>query len=133
MKGGKPLSRGLRLVSGNAGKRPLPAAETEVVARGRPRKPTKLQGRAAELWDEVLARTDWLAEADSYLLHIWVQLMAEFERAPDKMVAARLTQLRLAGASLGLDPTTRPRLVSTPPPATDPADRFLGAQHTHLR
>jgi hypothetical protein len=59
--------------------------------------------------------------------------VAEFERAPDKMVAARLTQLRLAGASLGLDPTTRPRLVGTPPPATDPADRFLGAQHTHLR
>ena len=108
VRGAKPKATVLKLVTGNPGKRALPSAEPE--ATGRPIKPTKLRGRAAQLWDEVVDVAWWLTAADGYKLHIWCALQAEFEKAPTKMVAARISQLRAAGSELGLDPASRARL-----------------------
>lgn len=105
--GQRPKPTALRLIT-KAGHRPIPEGEPEV--SGSPVKPQKLRGRMLELWDEVVIRAPWLGEADSYKLHVWCALHAEFERGPSKMLSARIAQLRAAGSELGLDPSARARL-----------------------
>lgn len=108
IRGQKPKATQLRLVTGNAGHRPIP--EAEPVPEGSPIKPKKLKGRPAKLWEEVIAIAFWLSAADGYKLHIWCELQAEFESSPAKMVSARISQLRAIGSELGLDPSSRARL-----------------------
>jgi len=107
-RGAKPKPTVLKLVQGNPGHRPLP--ENEVEADGKPVKPKKCTGRPGQLWDEVVSRAPWLAAADSYKLHMFCALHAEFERSPAKMIASRLSQLRALGSELGLDPSARTRV-----------------------
>lgn len=107
LRGRKPVAEVIRLATGNPGKRPIRSGPD---APGALVRPAKIRGRAAELWDEVAERAPWLSAADSYKLHVWCELQAEFERAPRKMVAARIGQLRSAGSELGLDPGSRARL-----------------------
>ena len=73
-------------------------------------RPRYLKGRAAKLWDQVAAFAWWLSEVDSYKLGMWCTLQAEFEYAPEKMIASRITQLRAVGGDLGIDPAARARL-----------------------
>jgi hypothetical protein len=100
----------------------------EPIAEGTPQKPPWINGgRVAELWSEVVAVAPWLRRADSFKLGIWAALMAEFERTGADMTAAKLTQLRIYGAELGLDPGSRVRLATgRDPEPDDPAKRFLG-------
>jgi hypothetical protein len=124
--GRKPVPQVVRLATGNRGRRPLPLKD-EPAAVGTPIKPPKLRGRALELWDEACKGAPWLAAADSYKLFAWCCLQAELERAPNKMVAARIGQLRALGSELGLDPSSRTRLATGPElDLDDPAAKYLG-------
>jgi hypothetical protein len=125
IKGRKPTATIMRLTTGNPGRRPLPQTEPE--ATGRPARPAKIGKRAGELWDAV-CDFPWLATADGYKLHIWCELQAEFERAPVKMLSARIAQLRAVGSELGLDPASRARLGtgSDGKQKNDPAGKYFG-------
>lgn len=122
--GRKPTATVVKLATGNPGNRPIPQDEPQPV--GALVKPPKIRGRASQLWDEVAALAPWLTSAESFKLHVWCELHAEFERSPRKMVAARIGQLRAAGSELGLDPSSRARLgkVGDGKPK-DPTDRFF--------
>ena len=128
MRGQKPKSSHLRLISPPTGKKRLRRQpDSGIVATGRPKKPEQLRGRSSALWDEVLRSATWLTEPDGYLLWLWVELQSEFEAEPSLMPAARISQLRLAAASLGLDPSTRARLPAAGrSDPNDPAAKFLG-------
>jgi len=63
----------------------------------------------------------WLTLADSDKLTMFCVLQAEFEKNPDAMVTARLTQLRALGSELGGDPASRERIG-----AREPADPTQG-------
>src|ERR1700739_1523581 len=106
-RGRKPTATVIKLATGNPGRRALP--QDEPSADGRPIKPPKLGERATELWDRV-AGLAWLTAADSYKLHIWCELQAEFEHPPSMMIASRIAQLRAVGSELGFDPGSRARL-----------------------
>lgn len=125
MKGRKPTARILRLVQGNAGKRPLPAADP--VPSGSVERPAKLRGAAAKLWDDYITRSWWLTWADSPKALMWVHLQAEFQRSPGKMIAARLAQLRALGSELGFDQAARTRLglPANPDRKKAPADKYF--------
>jgi hypothetical protein len=125
IRGRRPTATIIKLATGNPGNRPLPQAGPE--AAGSPLKPPKLRGRAATLWDEVVERAPWLTVADSYKLHVWCVLQAEFERAPRQMVAAMISQLRSAGSELGLDPGSRARLGQVKPNGAkkDAAEKYF--------
>jgi phage terminase small subunit len=115
--GRKPTATIIKLARGNPGRRPLP--QNEPIVTGAPTKPPKLGKRANELWEEVTRFASWLTAADGYKLHVWCELQAEFERAPSKMVSARIAQLRAVGSELGLDPGSRARLGTIMPGRTD--------------
>jgi hypothetical protein len=95
--GTRPKSAALRLVTGNAGKRPLPAEPpaTRDAPLEPPRKLTKPQQR---LWSQFIAKAWWLGDTDAHKAFMWVCLAAEHDRAPGKMIAARLAQLRVLGS-----------------------------------
>ena len=116
----KPLD--LRLVSGNAGHRRLPGASPRV--EGRLERPDFLQGRSAQLFDWHAERCHWLLAIDSSLLALWSVLQAEFESDPASMSAARLGNLRAAGAALGLDPSTRANFAGPPVEPESEAERI---------
>lgn len=122
--GRKPTATIVKLAMGNPGRRALPQNEPE--AAGKPVKPPRLRGRAAVLWDEVVACASWLGTADSYKLHVWCELQSEFEKSPKKMLSARISQLRAAGSELGLDPSSRARLgKDTGGKKDDPAKSYF--------
>jgi hypothetical protein len=108
MPGPKPTATIIKLARGNPGRRPLPVNEPTVA--GIPIKPSKLSKRANQFWDQVVGFSVWLTEAESFKLFMWAELHAEFERAPSRMIAGRIAQLRALGSELGLDPGSRARL-----------------------
>lgn len=125
IRGRKPKPTYLRVIEGNPGHRPLPKDEPEVV--GGIAKPKKLNKRASRLWDEFIARAFWLTWADGPKAMVWVCLQAEFEAAPAKMVASRISQLRALGSELGMDPASRSRLGAKGDDgkSNDPAAKYL--------
>ncbi len=126
-RGARPKPTALRLVSGNAGKRPIPANDPR--PGGAPAKPKDLTGRASELWDLRIAPAFWLAEADTDKAAMWCLLQAEFYKSKGKMIAARIGQLRALGSELGFDPSSRTRLGASggkPEKKDDPASEFFG-------
>lgn len=115
LRGRKPTPVALKLVTGNPGKRALPKDVPPPPDGGRGpladvAKPRHIKGRAAAIWDEVTAACWWLGEADVYAIGMFCALQAEYERAPTKMVAARIAQLRACRSELGLEPSARARL-----------------------
>src|SRR5215469_9031306 len=108
MRGRKPKPTFLRIVGGNAGKRPLPRGVPD--APGQAIKPETFTEPASALWDEIVGNAPWLGRIDGCKLHVFVELMCEFQRAPAEMTAARIGQLRGVGSDLGLDPSARTRL-----------------------
>jgi phage terminase small subunit len=104
VRGRKPLPSQLRRI---AGRRARPSDEPTLEAR--PRKPTWLTGRGAEMWDEVLTFAHWLTVADSYKLAAWCDRQSEFESARTRhsWTASDRREHRTAGSELGLDPSSR--------------------------
>ena len=123
VRGRKPKPTHLKLVMGNPGRRPLPQGEPAVA--GVLVKPARLKGRAAQLWDEIAGAAPWLAPLDAYKLHLFVELQAQFEASPRKMVAARIAQLRAVASEIGLDPSARARLGAARRD-DDPAAKYFG-------
>jgi phage terminase small subunit len=123
--GQRPKAALLKFVQPPTGKRRVrPTARP--ATGNRPRRPPYLEGRAAALFDEIVALTSWIEAIDSYKLGMWCWLHSEWERAPSAMLSWRLVNLRLLAAELGLDPISRSRLNVSQPSEPDPADRFLG-------
>jgi phage terminase small subunit len=108
VRGRKPTATAIKRATGNRGRRPLP--QNEPTVDGKPIKPPKIGKRANQLWDEVVSFAAWLTVVDSYKLHTWCELQAEFERAPSEMISSRIALLRILGSELGLDPGSRARL-----------------------
>ena len=114
----KPVK--LRLLTGNAGHRPLPPPGPD--PGGVPVRPPGLSGRAAELWAEVLSFATWLTRADGYKLAAWCKRQAQFEADDSAWSASDRREHRSSGGELGLDPASRQRLVGLEP-ARPPAKR----------
>ena len=110
-RGRKPQATVVKLVTGNPGNRPIP--EGEPLPDGRPECPKSLTGRARRYWEQYIDKAFWLTFADTQKAVMWCHLAAEFERDPERMIAARIGQLRALGSELGFDPASRARLGST--------------------
>lgn len=108
VRGQKPKAAVLRLLTGNAGKRPLPPPDP--VPSGSLIRPAKLRGVPGKLWDTFIAQCFWLTWADGPKAVMWCHLQAEFDSGPRKMVAARIAQLRALGSELGFDSASRTRM-----------------------
>ena len=105
--------------------------EGEPIPTGRPLKPKGLRGRAAQLWDEYLARGFWLTEADSAALGIFCNLTAETERNLKNMVPGRISNWRSLAGSLGFLPAERARLgTGGGKKSDDPAERHFRTKTT---
>lgn len=126
MKGRKPTPTVLRLITGNAGKRPMPPADP--LAAGSIERPSKMPKRVAELWDAFITRAWWLTWADGPKALMWCHLQTEYLKSPTKMIASRIAQLRALGAELGFDQAARVRLrlPAAEKPKLDPASKYLG-------
>jgi hypothetical protein len=122
MRGRKPKPMHLRLIDGNRGKRALPPRDP--LPSGSIERPAGLRGRAAKLWDEYIGRAWWLTWADGPPATVWVHLMVEYQRAPARMIASRIAQLRALASTLGFDPAARARmgLPQRPHRSDDPPD-----------
>lgn len=113
VRGAKPKPAHLRLIEGNPGKRPItpdPAADLPEGHDNGLEPPRKLKKRQQELWNAYIRRAGWLTAFDVPRAFMWVELHAEFERAPTQMIAGKIAQLRSLGSELGLDPGSRARL-----------------------
>ena len=123
VRGTRPKPTALRLVQGNAGRRPIPQGEPQ--PGGRPKPLTKLTGRPLVHWRNLIVPAFWLTGSDGPLAFVLVHLLAEFEANPTGMQASKVSQIRAACSSLGFDPSSRARLGTTPP-VRDAADRYFG-------
>jgi len=129
--GRKPTPVVLKLIAGNPGRRPLPKQRSEPVPGGAIERPDKLKGNPGKLWDRYIARCHWLTWADGPKALMWCHLQAEYEKAPGKMSASRIAQLRAVASEIGFDQAARTRMgitvntggksKSTP----DPAHRYF--------
>src|SRR5262245_47712855 len=112
--GQRPTPTLIKLARGNPGKRRLP--ESEPMPEDPLAKPEWLDGRGAQLWDELVRVAFWLREPDSYKLAAWCDRQAEFEK-PEcraKWTAADRREHRSLGSELGLDPSSRARIGMAP-------------------
>ena len=126
-RGARPKPTFLRIVGGNAGKRPLP--KNDPMPEGPPEKPPGMDGEAGALWNIRIARAHWLTWADSDKAAMWCLLQAEFYAANGDITAARIAQLRALGSELGFDPSSRARIGADASPkekSKDPSIEFLG-------
>lgn len=125
IRGRKPTATVLRLITGNPGDRPM--SKDEPVPDGPVERPEKLRKNIAKLWDKWIARAYWLTWADTPKALMWCHLQAEFDKAPAKMLSARIAQLRALGSELGLDPSARRRMgtIDNGREKKDPASKYL--------
>lgn len=85
----KPLH--LKIVDGTA--RP----DRDVILDGplvAPVRPKFIKGRAAKIWDAMIARHPEWTEFQGAILETYCQLKAEYETDPDAMATARIVELR---------------------------------------
>ena len=78
--------------------------------------PKWLDGRGAQLWEELVRIAFWLRAPDSYKAAMWCWRQAEFEK-PEcraRWKAADLREHRSLGSELGLDPSSRARIGMVP-------------------
>jgi len=119
---------GLKIVTGNPGKRPLP--ENEPIPQGEVKKPAFVTGKATQLWKKrapELERLGILTSIDVEMFGAWCCLMAEFQESPRSFNAARLSQMRALASSFGLDPSARARMgtPSSKPKKTNGAEKYF--------
>ena len=125
VRGRKPKPPALKVVTGNPGKRPLPEGGEVKIREGELTPPRKLTKAQQSLWTRYINTAWWLTEHDAPKAYMWVALEAQFERAPTKMVAAMIGQLRSLGSELGLDPAARTRMAGASAKKKDPTDEFF--------
>lgn len=101
IRGRKP-NLGRRVTGSHLRDRPLPQLR-EPGPPGPVERPSGLKGDAARIWDQTIARCDWLTWADSCKAEMYCHLMAEYRAAPTKMIASRIAQLRGLWRDLRLD------------------------------
>src|ERR1700722_6808062 len=104
IRGRKPTPPALRLITGShLSDRPPPKGVEPTPPGGALERPEKLRGNVAKLWDSHIARAWWLTWVDGPKARMWCHLQAEFDRAPTKMIASRIAQLRALASELGFD------------------------------
>ncbi len=125
IRGAKPKPPVLKLVTGNPGHRPLEQG-AEIEVRESPlQPPKKLTKGQRVLWDRFIDTAWWLTDHDVPKAYMWVCLQAAHDKAPAKMISARIGQLRVLGNELGLDPSARGRMGVANGQSRDPADKFF--------
>lgn len=113
----------LKLITGNPGKRQLP--ENEPKPTGKLEKPKWLKGKAGKIWNETAPKLFWLTDSDSDKLAVWCGLYAEIAAGLAQVNSARLTQWRVLGSELGMDPSARAKITVPDDGNKDPADKFF--------
>jgi len=126
-RGTKPKSAHLRLVTGNAGHRPV--NEAEPVPAGEVKRPPVVKGRAKKLWLKYapdLEKKGVLTAWDVENFAMWCIQMAEYQENPKASNAASRTQLIRLGECFGLIPPGRARLkVNGKEESEDPAEQYF--------
>lgn len=119
VRGQKPKPTHLRLLSGNAGKRPVNAQEP-IYAPCTTQPPDWLPEGARAHWERLasmLAQAGVLKESDRDLLATYCCLFAEYVetvRAGERASMSIVGQLRQLMGELGLTPSARARIVAEP-------------------
>jgi hypothetical protein len=119
-----------KLVTGGPGQAAVEETGPEEIDAGYDNElqpPTKLGRRQQELWETLIRKAPWLTEFDVPRAFMWVHLHTQFEKAPSKMVAGKIAQLRALGSELGLDPASRARIAGEQGSRgkADPADKYF--------
>jgi hypothetical protein len=91
-RGAKPKPEYLRVIDGTA--RGDRAVTLEGQAIPAPPRPKHLKGRAAKVWDEMVARHPEFTEFQFTVLESYCQLKAEHETGAKTMPTARIVELR---------------------------------------
>lgn len=125
-RGAKPKPTHLKVVTGNPGKKSLPDNGAEIAIRETPLEPLKkLTVVEQRLWDRFINPAWWLTDFDVPKAQTWVCLKAEFLRSPKKMIASRVSQVRILENELGMDPGERARLGVADGKEKDKIDEFF--------
>lgn len=127
-RGQKPTPTGLKLVTGNPGKRPI--NETEPKPQGEVSKPAFVKAGAARLWTKYapsLIEQGVLTSWDVDMFGAWCVLMAEFQKNPQIFTAAQMSQMRALASGFGLLPAERSRLkIPGKKEEQNPASKYFG-------
>jgi hypothetical protein len=101
---------------------------------GQPVMPRWVEGRAVELWADLVRMCFWLREPDSYKMALWADLTAKIEDQTyrDKLSMSELGKWMNLGSELGLDPISRARMgmVKRGQAKEDPANKYFRASST---
>lgn len=155
MRGRKPTPTHLRIVGGNAGKRPINGAEPKP-RRERPSAPAHVSDKARETWGYVVGLLDdmgVLTKADAIAIETLCEAYADFlaaraalkafgsnyyetenaqggtmHRAHPAVAVMQDADRRIRGwlAEFGLTPSARSRVQAAPDdPVADPASKYL--------
>ena len=134
-RGRKPKPDFAKSSMGNPGKRPLNGqglnyaqpwnADTQPVRTAALRPPKQLTKSQQALWQRFVNPAHWLSDFDTAKAYVWTCLQDEYQEDPRAMNSARITQLRVLGTELGLDPGARVRIGADYAPIEDPTDRFF--------
>lgn len=108
---------------GNFNQNPPKPAANEV------ERPAFVRDSAAELWNhyapDLIAKgvlTNWDVEAFAQ----WCCLAAEFRRDPERMITAKLTQMRLLAEMFGMaGPVSRERMELNSNQSQDPSEKYF--------
>jgi P27 family predicted phage terminase small subunit len=151
LKGRKPKPTNLKILQGNAGRRPLNKTDISVeVLEKAPECPEWIGRHGAEVWARV---ADWLvgskilAESDTHNLEAFCSAYQNYRDASEHIrlhglvitnqngelkknpactvVAESLRQMNVYGASLGLDPASRTRLAAPNENQENPFESLL--------
>ena len=121
-RGGKRKPSALRLISG------IPSRHNntdEPKPEGVPVMPEWLSEAAREEWAFHSKEAFWLTRADSFKLAVYCELCAELKEDVREMTSARITNWRVLGCELGLDPASRPKLSGGSRKPKTAASRFF--------
>ena len=146
MRGRKPKPTGLKILTGNPGKRPLNLNEP-AAAPGLPRCPAHLDAVAKKKWHHLAADVTWLAKVDGDMVALYCQAWSNALEAQGLIAKTgkvlkstegglyqnpwvpiynkAVEQLVKIGALLGLNPSDRSRLQVAPAVEADPFEEML--------
>lgn len=115
--GRHPKPTALKVLQGNPGKRPLPKNEP-IPPGGEVEKP-RLRKGASRAWDRyapMVIEMGLLTPVDVPAFAMLCNLIAESERDPKGMAAARIGRMESLFSRFGMDPSSRARLGSVSRP-----------------